>query len=182
MRVNQYVDVLIPRGGGGLIRAVGENSTIPVISIVLRILARKLIFLAAFMFILPVCLYIGSIDDLQIGLFLFRGNIAVHQIIIQQFNAVVAILIKRSRHDAVHLSFANELQVDRHVIDAVDQHIVAQTAVIDGLPADSADSAAKLIATLMSGCSWMTASHSLRARASSDFESLTLTISTPPGC
>ena len=49
---------------------------------------------------------------------------------------MVAILIKRSRHDAVHLSFANELQVDRHVIDAVDQHIVAQTAVIDGLPAE----------------------------------------------
>ena len=29
--VNQYVDVLIPRGGAGLIRAVVENSTIPVI-------------------------------------------------------------------------------------------------------------------------------------------------------
>lgn len=31
MRMNQYVDVLIPRGGEGLIRAVVENSTIPVI-------------------------------------------------------------------------------------------------------------------------------------------------------
>lgn len=31
MRMNQYVDVLIPRGGAGLIRAVVENSTIPVI-------------------------------------------------------------------------------------------------------------------------------------------------------
>ena len=31
MRLNQYVDVLIPRGGAGLIRAVVENSTIPVI-------------------------------------------------------------------------------------------------------------------------------------------------------
>ena len=29
--MNQYVDVLIPRGGAGLIRAVVENSTIPVI-------------------------------------------------------------------------------------------------------------------------------------------------------
>ncbi|RDU23111.1 glutamate-5-semialdehyde dehydrogenase [Anaerosacchariphilus polymeriproducens] len=31
MKLNQYVDVLIPRGGSGLIRAVVENSTIPVI-------------------------------------------------------------------------------------------------------------------------------------------------------
>ncbi len=31
MRLKQYVDVLIPRGGAGLIRAVVENSTIPVI-------------------------------------------------------------------------------------------------------------------------------------------------------
>ncbi|MDO5551634.1 MAG: glutamate-5-semialdehyde dehydrogenase [Lachnospiraceae bacterium] len=31
MKLNQYVDVLIPRGGAGLIRAVVENSTIPVI-------------------------------------------------------------------------------------------------------------------------------------------------------
>ena len=31
MRLNTYVDVLIPRGGAGLIRAVVENSTIPVI-------------------------------------------------------------------------------------------------------------------------------------------------------
>ena len=30
MKLNQYVDVLIPRGGAGLIRAVVENSTIPV--------------------------------------------------------------------------------------------------------------------------------------------------------
>ncbi len=31
MRLNEYVDVLIPRGGAGLIRAVVENSTVPVI-------------------------------------------------------------------------------------------------------------------------------------------------------
>ena len=31
MKLNAYVDVLIPRGGAGLIRAVVENSTIPVI-------------------------------------------------------------------------------------------------------------------------------------------------------
>ena len=31
MRLNQYVDVLIPRGGAGLIRAVVENTTVPVI-------------------------------------------------------------------------------------------------------------------------------------------------------
>jgi len=31
MRMNQFVDVLIPRGGAGLIRTVVENSTIPVI-------------------------------------------------------------------------------------------------------------------------------------------------------
>ncbi len=31
MKLSQYVDVLIPRGGAGLIRAVVENSTIPVI-------------------------------------------------------------------------------------------------------------------------------------------------------
>jgi len=31
MRLNGYVDVLIPRGGAGLIRAVVENSTVPVI-------------------------------------------------------------------------------------------------------------------------------------------------------
>lgn len=31
MRMDQYVDVLIPRGGAGLIRAVVENSTVPVI-------------------------------------------------------------------------------------------------------------------------------------------------------
>lgn len=31
MRMNGYVDVLIPRGGAGLIRAVVENSTVPVI-------------------------------------------------------------------------------------------------------------------------------------------------------
>ena len=31
MKMNRYVDVLIPRGGAGLIRAVVENSTIPVI-------------------------------------------------------------------------------------------------------------------------------------------------------
>lgn len=31
MKMNGYVDVLIPRGGAGLIRAVVENSTIPVI-------------------------------------------------------------------------------------------------------------------------------------------------------
>lgn len=31
MRLNAYVDVLIPRGGAGLIRTVTENSTVPVI-------------------------------------------------------------------------------------------------------------------------------------------------------
>lgn len=31
MKMNQYIDVLIPRGGAGLIRAVVQNSTIPVI-------------------------------------------------------------------------------------------------------------------------------------------------------
>lgn len=31
MQLNQYIDVLIPRGGAGLIRTVVENSTIPVI-------------------------------------------------------------------------------------------------------------------------------------------------------
>lgn len=31
MRLRQYIDVLIPRGGAGLIRAVVENSTVPVI-------------------------------------------------------------------------------------------------------------------------------------------------------
>lgn len=31
MRLNQYIDVLIPRGGAGLIRAVVENATVPVI-------------------------------------------------------------------------------------------------------------------------------------------------------
>lgn len=31
MRLNRYIDVLIPRGGSGLIRTVIENSTIPVI-------------------------------------------------------------------------------------------------------------------------------------------------------
>lgn len=31
MKLNQYIDVLIPRGGGGLINAVINNSTIPVI-------------------------------------------------------------------------------------------------------------------------------------------------------
>jgi len=31
MRLNQYIDVLIPRGGAGLIKSVIENSTIPVI-------------------------------------------------------------------------------------------------------------------------------------------------------
>ena len=31
MRMNKYVDVIIPRGGAGLIRAVVENATVPVI-------------------------------------------------------------------------------------------------------------------------------------------------------
>lgn len=31
MRLNKYIDVLIPRGGAGLIRTVVENSTVPVI-------------------------------------------------------------------------------------------------------------------------------------------------------
>lgn len=31
MRLNQYIDVLIPRGGAGLIKAVVENATVPVI-------------------------------------------------------------------------------------------------------------------------------------------------------
>ena len=31
MRMNEYIDLLIPRGGAGLIRAVVENSTVPVI-------------------------------------------------------------------------------------------------------------------------------------------------------
>lgn len=31
MKMNRYIDVLIPRGGAGLIRAVLENSTVPVI-------------------------------------------------------------------------------------------------------------------------------------------------------
>ncbi len=31
MRINEYVDVLIPRGGAGLIRSCVENSTVPVI-------------------------------------------------------------------------------------------------------------------------------------------------------
>lgn len=31
MRLNQYIDVLIPRGGAGLIRSVIENSTVPAI-------------------------------------------------------------------------------------------------------------------------------------------------------
>lgn len=32
MRLNEYIDLLIPRGGAGLIRAVTENSTVPVIA------------------------------------------------------------------------------------------------------------------------------------------------------
>ena len=31
MKLNKYIDLLIPRGGGGLIRAVIENATVPVI-------------------------------------------------------------------------------------------------------------------------------------------------------
>lgn len=31
MKMNEYVDVLIPRGGAGLIRAVVNQATIPVI-------------------------------------------------------------------------------------------------------------------------------------------------------
>lgn len=31
MRLNEYIDLLIPRGGGGLIRAVTQNATVPVI-------------------------------------------------------------------------------------------------------------------------------------------------------
>lgn len=31
MRMNEYIDLLIPRGGAGLIRAVTENSTVPII-------------------------------------------------------------------------------------------------------------------------------------------------------
>ena len=31
MKANEYVDVLIPRGGGGLINAVIKNATVPVI-------------------------------------------------------------------------------------------------------------------------------------------------------
>ena len=31
MRLNQYIDVLIPRGGAGLIKAVVNNATVPVI-------------------------------------------------------------------------------------------------------------------------------------------------------
>ena len=31
MKLNQYIDLLIPRGGGGLIRAVVQNATVPVI-------------------------------------------------------------------------------------------------------------------------------------------------------
>ena len=31
MKLNQYIDVLIPRGGANLIKTVVENSTIPVI-------------------------------------------------------------------------------------------------------------------------------------------------------
>lgn len=31
MRLNKYIDVLIPRGGGGLIKTVVENATVPVI-------------------------------------------------------------------------------------------------------------------------------------------------------
>lgn len=31
MRLNEYIDVLIPRGGGGLIQSVLENATVPVI-------------------------------------------------------------------------------------------------------------------------------------------------------
>ena len=31
MKMNEYLDVLIPRGGAGLIRAVVNNATVPVI-------------------------------------------------------------------------------------------------------------------------------------------------------
>jgi glutamate-5-semialdehyde dehydrogenase len=31
MRLNRYIDVLIPRGGGGLIRTIVDNATVPVI-------------------------------------------------------------------------------------------------------------------------------------------------------
>lgn len=31
MKLNEYIDVLVPRGGGGLIKAVVENATVPVI-------------------------------------------------------------------------------------------------------------------------------------------------------
>ena len=31
MKMNKYIDLLIPRGGAGLIKAVVENSTVPVI-------------------------------------------------------------------------------------------------------------------------------------------------------
>lgn len=34
MQMNEYLDVLIPRGGAGLIRTVVENSTVPVIETV----------------------------------------------------------------------------------------------------------------------------------------------------
>lgn len=31
MKLNKYLDVLIPRGGAGLIKSVVENATVPVI-------------------------------------------------------------------------------------------------------------------------------------------------------
>ena len=37
MRLNGYLDVLIPRGGAGLINSVVQNSTVPVIQTALQL-------------------------------------------------------------------------------------------------------------------------------------------------
>ena len=43
MKMNEYLDVLIPRGGAGLISAVVQNATVPVIQVIVIYLLMNLL-------------------------------------------------------------------------------------------------------------------------------------------
>lgn len=113
MKMNQYLDVLIPRGGAGLIRAVVQNATVPVIETGTGNCHIYVDESADFAMALDI---IFNAKTQRIGVCNACESLVVHENIVKEF---IPLLAKRLREKDV------EIRGDRAVLDAVDGIIPA---------------------------------------------------------
>lgn len=113
MKMNQYLDVLIPRGGAGLIRAVVQNATVPVIETGTGNCHIYVDESADFAMALDI---IFNAKTQRIGVCNACESLVVHENLVKEF---IPLLAKRLREKDV------EIRGDRAVLDAVDGIIPA---------------------------------------------------------